>query len=633
MGVPGFFTWLSRKNKVIIVDDVQDVAKIDITTAYFDYNGVMHPQFFATMAQNIDQKNPRKLEMKVIEHIIEYTNYVIKYIGPSQHVYIAVDGVAPLAKIRQQRQRRFGYANDYRKEIMKKFGVKYNDTMSNIVITPGTNFMDKIDRNLKKYYSNKANKVHYCNEDNQNLEVIYSSYHVPGEGEHKIIQDIKTRYSDNSDVNVGIVGLDADLIFLTMGLKRRLENVHLYLIREADQFRTKKPTEGVEEKLILVDMDATMESINELFREMITDKMGEREPYDASGDEDGEDDGNSDDDSNTSFVSGDIITSDATDMNGYAEKIDRIDFIQDYILINFLQGNDFLPHFYSVDIRRKGLEIVMHKYAEAICDNNLETIIHDKDGKYVINNKTFMKFMQNIAADEYGFFVHRLRKFMRDEKRRTFCRDSERWKVEIWKKEHLVGERIIDKMKLGVGEEEEWKHRYYTHIGGEFGNTQEYKDELCQNYLDGMVWAMRYYFEECPDWRWQYNYVYPPLISDLYDYIERKHSEKSFDMNAIEFADEGNLPMFTQLVSVLPPKFRYLLPMRYRDLMSYDSPIVDMYPIRYEIDKTYKSMLYKCLPLIPTLNINRVLKATKSLKLSKDEARRGKIEPEPITLI
>ena len=107
---------------------------------------------------------------------------------------------------------------------------------------------------------------------------------------------------------------------------------------------------------------------------------------------------------------------------------------------------------------------------------------------------------------------------------------------------------------------------------------------------------------------------------------------KEFDMNMIKFNDKGPLPMFAQLLSVLPPKFNYLLPKSYRKLTTDSSPISDMYPVEYEVDKLYKCKLYQCVPLIPNLNINRVIDSVKGLKLSKTERQLSAIEDECVQL-
>ena len=48
----------------------------------------------------------------MIKQCITYLDEVINFIDPNKEVYIAIDGVAPIAKMKQQRQRRYKSVND-----------------------------------------------------------------------------------------------------------------------------------------------------------------------------------------------------------------------------------------------------------------------------------------------------------------------------------------------------------------------------------------------------------------------------------------------------------------------------------------------------------------------------------------
>jgi 5'-3' exonuclease len=557
---------------------------------YFDWNCLLHPQCFKVLAHNLDLTDQDKLEKKMFKRIIEYTNYVIRFVSPSNYVFFAIDGTAPLAKIRQQRQRRFGYAHDYRKEIMDEYGIPYNNSWSNVVITPGTEFMERLHSKIIKYYNDPKNRKNYC-DPKSDLKILYSSYHTPGEGEHKILQDIKNRFTTDNKENIAIYGLDADLIFLAMASQRK----HIYLVREETEFNRKKHTkddeENVAEDLVYVDMDDTMDLINDTFRKTIIEY------------------------SNDGFDAEMVNESDLIGIN----------FVDDYILACYLLGNDFLPHFPSIDLRRDGMELIIEKYVATVYDYNFTPIIIREDDGIRFNSEIFAAFIENLASEEYTFFVDKLRKYIEREKRMR-CYESEPYKKRIWEIENMINEKIVDPVMLGIGEEEEWKFRYYKHFGSE-EHQEEFKDQVCENYLEGIVWVAQYYMNDCQDWRWQYNFTHPPLISDLSQYINRKWKSKKFDLNEIAFVDDGPLPMFGQLLSVLPPKFNYLLPKNYRPLTTTaKSKIADMFPLEYEVDKLYKARLYQCVPLIPNVNVERILSAIEDIPLSKDEKKRCTVE-------
>jgi 5'-3' exonuclease len=152
-------------------------------------------------------------ETWLIQDVCKYVKKIVSLVEPTEQVFVGVDGVVPMAKMRQQRLRRFKShwiaAEEVR--IGKRSGTEERwDTNS---ITPGTAFMERLGVALKELRS-------------EGLCWKVSTAEEPGEGEHKAMNQL--RQCSNKQCHV-VYGLDADLIVLSL-----LQPVQeLYLFREA----------------------------------------------------------------------------------------------------------------------------------------------------------------------------------------------------------------------------------------------------------------------------------------------------------------------------------------------------------------------------------------------------------------
>jgi 5'-3' exonuclease len=251
MGVPGFFSWLLRnyKNKKdIITYDLPENTSID--NFYIDANCLFHPQCFKVIELLDDWKSESKLETKMMNRICNYLDYIINVVSPKKKVMISVDGVAPMAKMSQQRKRRYRSIDDLiiQEQIKERHNRNIKRRWSNTVITPGTEFMERLNQVLIKFIAKR-----------KDIKIVYSSYHSAGEGEHKILDDI--RECPDSDTHC-IYGLDADLIFLAMASQKK----NMYLLREVvklgkvgksigDHYVHVDPVEDVQEEINFVSIN------------------------------------------------------------------------------------------------------------------------------------------------------------------------------------------------------------------------------------------------------------------------------------------------------------------------------------------------------------------------------------------
>ena len=235
MGIPKYFRHITKNNPELIIENIADISVIN--NLYFDMNCLIHPCVRNVMKQFPDYvkihnkiQNTAKyedinyisdFEKQIYSEIEKYLDKLIDFAKPNSLIYLAIDGVAPRAKMEQQRSRRYRSikVNKMREKILSKYKVEevYFDTNC---ITPGTIFMLKLSNFLKTYIDKKYNQI--------NVPIYLDDCNNIGEGEHKILQHMK-EYARES-VNC-VYGLDADLIMLSL-----VSGCKTYLLRESVHF-------------------------------------------------------------------------------------------------------------------------------------------------------------------------------------------------------------------------------------------------------------------------------------------------------------------------------------------------------------------------------------------------------------
>ncbi|ETW84271.1 hypothetical protein HETIRDRAFT_425699 [Heterobasidion irregulare TC 32-1] len=259
MGVPALFRWLSKKYPKIVTPVVEeDETKVEggdgdeiiipvnialpnpnnveFDNLYLDMNAIVHP------CTHPEGKPAPETEEEMMLEVFKYTERVVNMIRPRKLLVMAIDGVAPRAKMNQQRSRRFRSAQEAKeKEEARRESLALWEAMGKTVseeernkkawdsnaITPGTPFMDLLTSSLRYWVVQKAN----TDPGWKQLEVIISDASVPGEGEHKIMDYVRRQRSNpGHDPNTQhvIYGLDADLIMLALAT----HEPHFKVLRE-----------------------------------------------------------------------------------------------------------------------------------------------------------------------------------------------------------------------------------------------------------------------------------------------------------------------------------------------------------------------------------------------------------------
>ena len=116
---------------------------------YLDLNGIVH---------NCIHGNDSKLHERVSRlgedfdevwaNIMKAIDEIVHTVKPKKLLFLAVDGVAPRAKMNQQRARRFRSAKDsmmLREQLLSQ-GKEAPDLFDSNAISPGTKFMFELNR-------------------------------------------------------------------------------------------------------------------------------------------------------------------------------------------------------------------------------------------------------------------------------------------------------------------------------------------------------------------------------------------------------------------------------------------------------------------------------------------------------
>ena len=501
MGIPSYFSHIVKKHRNIFKRVSKETTKID--NLYLDCNSIIYDAVHELHKAHDKINNFSIFEKLLIKMVCEKLEYYLQLLEPTQRVLIAFDGVAPVAKLDQQRKRR--YMSWYNEKIVAELKEEKEDSIywSTSSITPGTQFMEQLTADIKHHFQN----------NNNNINIMISASDEVGEGEHKIYEYIRQNSNYHSNTTTVIYGLDADLIMLT------LNHLHIsnkmYLFRETPHF--------------IQSIDKTLDA-NELYL-MDIPYFAERMIEELS----------------------DVTTKGET--IGAESKYLTNNKIFDYIFICFFLGNDFMPHFPALNIRTSGIDTLISAYKHVFNGSKTGIIENNVGEGQTIIWKNLRKFIHYLSCNEFESIKNEY--IRRDKQAKNisyYDNKKEEEKLLLIPLKDRSIEKFINPHESG------WQERYYNALFNIRINDDRRK-EICLNYLEGLEWTMKYYSKECVDWRWSYKYDYPPLLCDLIKYVPY------FDTTLLEIKPKNPVNPLVQLSYVLPKNSHYLLPENIRALL------------------------------------------------------------------
>ncbi|BEJ17836.1 hypothetical protein CspHIS471_0701040 [Cutaneotrichosporon sp. HIS471] len=689
MGVPKFFRWISERypltSQLITPNSIPTFDNL-----YLDMNGIIHNCSHPPSSE--DDPHFRITEEQMVLAIFQYIDFLFTKIKPQKVFFMAIDGVAPRAKMNQQRSRRFRTARDAReqREAAERKGEKLPEekAFDSNCITPGTPFMARLSDHLKYYVRKRMSE----DAEWRGVQVILSGHDVPGEGEHKIQEYIRTSKAQpgyNPNTRHCLYGLDADLVML--GLLSH--DPHFCLLREEVTFgrKVKKNQTLQNSNMFLLHLSLVREYLDLEFASVAAQ---------------------------ISF------------------KYDLERIIDDWILMGFFVGNDFLPHLPGLHINEGALEYIWKVYKEVLpvaggyinehgtinlprlqllldklTDYERDTFAEQfaneswykgkqekdvaalekarKRGKLIITKsqkklldkvKTFVKKHQSHPTAEDRFtLVNEL-----DERDRSFVQSladdlhlrctwdevddygqplivlsfnvdalsepgegdevDEEWESDEDTESAMAIQRMLDKFakaKIVDDDLEDAGQSFEEKMDEKIAEWKRgyYKEKLNINWDDPeSLHPILYRYVEGLQWVVSYYYKGVPAWGWFYDYHYAPMISDLKNIASFQFNLQLGTPFkpFQQLMGVLPVDSQDHVPQAYRDLMNDEtSPIYDFYPRAFDLDMNGKKQDWEAVVKIPFIDEARLLKAmtARDHRLTAEEKRRNEGNERPTSFV
>uniref|UniRef100_A0A1B6K3S3 5'-3' exoribonuclease n=1 Tax=Homalodisca liturata TaxID=320908 RepID=A0A1B6K3S3_9HEMI len=656
MGVPAFFRWLSRKYPSVIVNCIEEKNTrldgtfipvdssqpnpngVEFDNLYLDMNGIIHP------CTHPEDKPAPKNEDEMMVAIFECIDRLFRIVRPRKLLYMAIDGVAPRAKMNQQRSRRFRASKETVEKIQEIARVRKEMSARGLIlppekakeahfdsncITPGTPFMARLSNCLHYYIHDRLNN----DPGWRNIKVILSDANVPGEGEHKIMDYIRRqRAQPDHDPNTQhcLCGADADLIML--GLATHEPN--FTIIRE--EFKPNKPKtcdicgqEGHEMK----DCIGLTNEVSDPGKPVT---MGEEQQF--------------------IFVRLNVLREyleRELEMPGLPFEYDFERAVDDWVFMCFFVGNDFLPHLPSLEIREGAIDRLVNLYKKTVTKTG--GFITDSGNVTLDRVQLIMTDLGDVEDEIFKnrqqtelMFKQRDKMRKRREKQQNMRhnfqgpwapqpvgqnvgpmyqprQEAYHQRVQHMHSQSAAGsynsppnqsnrgqKRTHDDVDEGSEEEEAvndevrlwesgFKDRYYESKFDVGSDNLAFRYKVALEYVKGLCWVLKYYYQGCPSWKWYFPYHYAPFASD---FINIGSLDTDFEMGTQPFKP------LEQLMGVFPAASSAHVPAPWAHLMSDpDSPIIDFYPEDFKIDLNGKKFAWQGVALLPFVEEERLFKA------------------------
>ena len=500
MGIPSYFSHIIKNHSQIIKKKWNGMI---FERLYMDCNSILYDSYHEVYNTKSNDSIEEIIHQQILEKTVTKIEKYILELKPTNIVYIAFDGPAPVAKMEQQRNRRYKswYQTTYLKEE------KQTNKIPSSIFTPGTTFMCKLAVYMKHAFVGKETKykVH---------QILLATPDEAGEGEHKLYDHL--RENPVYSASIAIYGLDADLIMLSLFHLSYTKNI--YIFREAPEFM-KSSEKSEKDDLWGLDIAQFGRSIA---NDMACAYPDNHRMYDYVF---------------LCFLLGNDFLPHFPALNIRTYGIQRL--LDTYRLIIGNRPNTFL----LTKIKTQNMEIHWKNLSIFI------TSLAKNEHSFIKDEYAFRKKWDYLQVK----LSEKIEKTKDKEQQKKEREDLIESVPVIFRQE----ETYICPSEIG------WEKRYYSR----FFSPETTTKEICANYLEGLEWVFKYYTCGCPDWKWKYKYMYPPLLHDLAPCVPHYKIDFFPSLNPSLSPLKKSVSPYVQLAYVLPRNQLFLLPKDKQELL------------------------------------------------------------------
>jgi 5'-3' exonuclease len=509
MGIPSLFAYYYRKYRKEneLMISIEELNRLGVSHLFFDFNSLIHPCAHQILLANADRYGTAGAEQTAVTDQIE-EDIIENCINYTKEIVYNLTTVSCVYIVIDGVAPR-SKMNQQRERRYKSYFFREFEQSSGRVWDS-----NKITPGTR-FMEKMSKKLSEWISQEKNIKYVLSDSNDPGEGEHKMMKIINNIQSTSK---ICIYGLDADLIMLSLMHKRSND---IILVRD----NSANETQGDH---------LTYLNIRHLKNYIIDDilyKFGEQN----------------------------------------LKSMSRENIIYDYVLICFFLGNDFLDHLYPIEIKERGVDVIIRAYVKAWKGSHLVY-----NGSSI--NLTYLKdiFYQLKNHEEYY-----LKNFTKPATKIDLMKIND-YNAREMKQVHFYNDNLIYNLPDCP---HDFKIKYHN-----FYDMHDI-DAVCLNYIEGLYWILGYYSGHIHNnWSWYYKYHNSPLCEDLFNYL-RTHPNLNINLKA-----DSPYSAAKQLCLVLPRES--LSNLKQFDqivrLFDCDSKFInDLFPTFIHVDINNKEFLWK----------------------------------------